>query len=78
MSVKDVVEAWKGMPVEELLRSEYIDKDKSIPEIAKELHLSVGTIYNWITSYGLHKFNKPWTSKLTKGEIKEILNMKGE
>lgn len=78
MGVKAVLEAWKGMPIEELLRSEYIEKDKSIQEVAQELHVSVGTIYNWITSYGLHKFNKPWTSKLTKSEIQEILNMKGE
>lgn len=76
MSIKTMLEAWKGKSVEDILREEYIDNDKPMKQIARELHLGLGTVYKWVTEYGLHKFNEPWTTGLYKEEIREIIKMK--
>lgn len=34
--------------IEEILRRMYIDEEKNIEEIAKELNLSTGTVYHWL------------------------------
>lgn len=78
MSIRAMLEEWKGKSAEEILREEYIDNNKSVRQVAADLHLGIGTVFNWLTEFGLHKFNEPWTNKLSKEEINEIIKLKGE
>ena len=57
MSLKDVVEAWKDEDLKELLLKMYIDEDKSIRDVAKELKVSSSIIHKWLKDYGISKNN---------------------
>jgi hypothetical protein len=57
MGLKEVLEAWKGVPLEELLRELYIDKDMNIADVAKELRISTGCVHGYLVKYGIKKHN---------------------
>lgn len=42
------IEMEKGVQIEELLRTLYIDEEKSIREIAKELGVHYNTVNSWL------------------------------
>ena len=55
MSLKKVIEAWKGKPIEELLYELYVEQNLSMPEIAKQLCISTGIVCRWLSEYGIAK-----------------------
>lgn len=64
MSLKKVLELWKGRPVEELLLDLYIKQDLSIPQVAEELNISVGSVHKWLSDYGISKQNELYEKNL--------------
>lgn len=63
MSLKKVVERWQGERIDDLLRRLYIENDMSIPEIAKELSISVGVVHSWLHEYEINKQPDLWKIK---------------
>lgn len=78
MGLKQMLEAWKGQPVEQLLREEYLVARRSIHDIARDWHVSSGTIHSWIIQYGLDKGATSLSHNLSGIEMKRIAEMKGE
>lgn len=64
MALKNVIEAWKEKPVKELLEELYIEKNYTMPQIAEELHISVGIVCTWLAEYGITKNPVLWKNKL--------------
>ena len=60
MSLKDVIEEWKGDTLKNVLLELYIDRDLSMDKVAKELKLSVGILYKWLKEYGISKNTDLW------------------
>lgn len=60
MSLKDVIEEWKGDTLKNVLLDLYIDKDLSMDKVAKELKISVGIVYKWLKEYGISKNTDLW------------------
>ena len=48
MSLIKVIEAWKQSPLKDILLKLYIDRDLSIQQVADELKVSAGVVYNWL------------------------------
>lgn len=68
------------IPDKEVLRRKYIDEEKPMHKIAKELNMSVGKIYNFMKYYGIptrsHKDTFTMKGKhLTKEQCMRISNM---
>ena len=57
MGLKELIEAWKGEDVKELLLRLYIDQDLSIRDVAKELKISSSIVHKWLKDYGISKNN---------------------
>lgn len=55
MALKEVLEAWRGEKLDEMLRKMYIDEDMSIREIGKELKISFGVVHKYLHEYGISK-----------------------
>lgn len=77
MGLKQMLEAWKGRPVEALLREEYLVARRSIHDIARDWHVSSGTIHSWIVQYELDKMATSLSHNLSGIEMKRIAEMKG-
>jgi len=60
LSLKRVIERWKGVSLEHLLRSLYIEKNLSMDDIAKELSVSIGVVHRWLNQYGISKQKELW------------------
>ncbi len=60
MSLKDVIEEWKGDTLKNVLLELYIDRDLSMDKVAKELKISVGIVYKWLKEYGISKNTDLW------------------
>lgn len=63
MGLKEVIEAWQGVPIKELLRRMYIDENKSQAQIANELHISQQNVSIWMEKYGIVKNNNLFTKE---------------
>lgn len=48
------IEHLKGMRIEEVLRTLYVDKHMSIPEMQKELGVSYITVFSWLKQAGIY------------------------
>lgn len=48
MSLRKNVERVYGMPIRDILIEYYIKRDMSIEDLAKELNVAVGTVFNWL------------------------------
>ena len=77
MGLKQIIESWKGKPVETLLREEYLVARRSIHDIANEWHVSSGTVHSWIIQYGLDKGATSLSHNLSGKEMEIIAAMKG-
>lgn len=55
MGLEEIIEDWKGKPIREVILDLYIDKNMTMRGVAKELHLSVGQVYNLCKKYGISK-----------------------
>ena len=53
MSLIKVIEAWKQSPLKDILLKLYIDRDLSIQQVADELKVSAGVVYNWLKKYNI-------------------------
>ena len=60
MSIKMVLEAWKGKPLDVLLRELYVDQNMNMKEVADSLHISVGMVHKYLTEYGIFKVDNLW------------------
>lgn len=60
ISVEKIIERWKGVPLKELLREMYIDRDMTITEISDELCISVGAVHKYLKDYGICKQKGLW------------------
>lgn len=60
MGIQEIIEAWKGETLEELLRDMYIEKDMSIRDISKELFISVGMVHAYLHKFSICKQNDMW------------------
>ena len=60
MSLKAVIEKWRGKDVESLLRDMYITQNMSMDEISKELSISIGIVHRWLNEYGISKQKCLW------------------
>lgn len=63
MALIQVIEAWKGKPLEELLKELYLDKDMSMKEIANELCISIGVVHRYLTKFHICKQKDLWNLK---------------
>lgn len=63
MGLTQVIEAWKSKPIEEILREMYIDKNMTILDISKELHISVGAVHKYLSKFHISKQNDLWILK---------------
>lgn len=59
MALVDVLEAWKGKQIQEILK-EYIHKNYTIKEIATDLKISEGTVHRWLSDYNITKQENMW------------------
>lgn len=48
-----LLEAEHGRPIDELLRSLYVDDELGVEEIAGRLHLTKGTVSRWMARFGI-------------------------
>lgn len=48
-----LIEAEYDRPIEELLRSLYVDDGLLVDEIAEKLHLTKGTVSRWMARFGI-------------------------
>jgi transposase-like protein len=48
-----LVEELYGMPIEKVLRKFYVDEQMPMRAIGKKLHLSPGTVQNWLRKSGI-------------------------
>lgn len=55
MSLKEIIEDWKGKPLREILLELYIDEDMSLRDIEKILHVSREQINRWLKEFGITK-----------------------
>ena len=55
VSLKKNVERVYGMPIKDVLIEYYIKKDMSMYELAEELNVAVGTVFNWLKENGIAK-----------------------
>jgi len=78
MGLVQMLEAWKGKPVEQLLREEYVVARRSIHDIAKDWHVSSGTLHAWITRYGMERLGTSLSQNLCGLEMERIAQTKGE
>ena len=60
MSLIKVIEAWKQSPLKDILLKLYIDRDLSIQQVADELKVSAGVVYNWLKKSNITKNNDLW------------------
>ncbi len=47
------LEAEHGRPIDELLRSLYIDQELAVEDIADRLKLTKGTVSRWLAHFGI-------------------------
>ena len=43
-----------NMPIEEILRIKYVDENKSLAQISKEINVSYATIWKWLSQAGIY------------------------
>ena len=55
MSLKKNVERVYGMPMRDILIEYYIKRDMNMFDLAKELNVAVGTVFNWLKENGVTK-----------------------
>lgn len=55
MSLQEILEDWKQKPLRDLLVELYIDQNMNMREVAKELHLSLGQVFNFLKQEGITK-----------------------
>lgn len=60
MSNKQIIEKWKGKSLDKVLVELYIDQNLSMPEVAKELCVALGTVHKWLGYYGIRKTPDLW------------------
>lgn len=60
MSLKKIIEQWKGQELKQVLKELYIEKDMSMHEVAEELSVSVGAVHAWLHKYGISKQTSLW------------------
>lgn len=48
-----LLEAEHGRPIDELLRSLYVDDELGVEDIADRLHLTKGTVSRWMARFGI-------------------------
>ena len=70
MGLKEVIEAWKGIPIRELLRQMYVDQNMNQQEIAEELHIAQPTVSMWLEEYGIYNNEDLFTRKKFYKNIK--------
>lgn len=61
MSLQKVIEEWKQLPLKELLIQLYIENDMTIEQVAEELKVSKGVIFNWLKKYNISKNKNLWS-----------------
>ncbi len=71
------IELQKGVSLEELLHSMYIEQQLSIRDIAKELGIHYHTVNSWLDEMGIKK-RLPYETLLNVMEIRRKLNKEGE
>lgn len=49
-----IVENTFNMPIEEILRIKYVDENKSLKQISKEINVSYATIWKWLQQAGIY------------------------
>lgn len=60
MGIKELLEKYEKLPLEDILRQKYIDEDMTISQVAEELKVSVGQVHNWLSKYQITKQKKMW------------------
>jgi transposase-like protein len=56
-----LVEELYGMPIEKVLRKFYVDEQMPMRAIGKKLHLSPGTVQNWLRKSGIASRKCTWS-----------------
>jgi len=69
------IELQKGVSLEELLHSMYIEQQLSIRDIAEELGIHYHTVNSWLDEIGIKK-RLPYETLLNVMEIRRKLNKK--
>lgn len=55
MGLKQQIERYYNKDLRKILIEMYVKKDMSMGEMAKELCVSKGTVWNWLMENGIHK-----------------------
>lgn len=55
MALKKALEKHYKKSIREILIEMYVDKDMSMNQIAEELCVAKGTVWNWLMEEGIHK-----------------------
>ena len=55
MALKKQIERYYKKTMREVLVEMYVDKDMSMSQMAEELCVAKGTVWNWLMEYGIHK-----------------------
>ena len=55
-----LVEARSGEPIEVLLRRLYVDEDKTLEQISKELGVPLTTVGRWVRKFGIPRRKLGW------------------
>lgn len=55
MTIKRIIEKWKKVPIEQVLKELYIEKNMNIKQVADELGCSVGSIHSMLIEYKITK-----------------------
>ena len=75
-NIQRILEKNLNTSLDEYLRIEYVEKEKTFEEIALTLGVSPSSIRLWIQQLEYHQKRKAWNKGLTKAEMREIIEMR--